>query len=174
MRCRGRRLPPSHRHELGQRARAALEAVLRFAVHEDVQIAVLRVQDKELAIGIGLRVDRGQPQRMPGEPAEADVGEPGFLEFDDDGGVVQRRAEGAVRREDLGGVQPGVEAEFAQERGEQAVQLVAESAAAPVHDLVEERVFGQVDRLAEMHAEVLERDRGQVPLLQEAQSGNVR
>ena len=63
-----------------------------------------------------------------------------------------------------------METQSAQQRGEQPVQLVAESAAPAHHDLVEQRVVVEEDRLSRMDTQILEGDAEQVRHLQPTQS----
>ena len=68
-----------------------------------------------------------------------------------------------------GGEHRHVVPEVPQQQREGAVELVAEAAAAPGHDLVDESGLVERDRLAEMDAQVLERHRRQVPAHQRGQ-----
>ena len=84
--------------------------------------------------------------------------------------MVERRAEPAravhLRRQVL-----DPEPERPEQGGERPVQLVAEAATVSVDHLGDEGVLVEHDRLAEVDAEVLERDGPQVPLVQVGERG---
>ncbi len=86
--------------------------------------------------------------------------------------MVERRP-GHRPVEHAGGEQGHPVAERGEQRGERAVEFVAEAAAPPPDHLVEQRAFAQHDRLAEVDGEVLERDGPQVRALQDPQCGEV-
>ncbi len=84
--------------------------------------------------------------------------------------MVERRA-GLGPVEDPGGEQFDAVAEGPQQRGEGTVEFVAEPAAPTPHDLLQQRLRFEHDGLAEVDAEVLERDGVQVRLLEPRQLG---
>ena len=83
--------------------------------------------------------------------------------------MIEVRAEGAVRPRHAGREHGDLEAERAQQRREEPVELVAEAAAPPRHDLVEQGLVVEHDRLVGVDAEVLEGDRLEMGDLQGAQ-----
>jgi len=107
------------------------------------------------------------------ESTEADIDEPGFIEVDLEHQMIEWRTE-PDRGVYPGGVQGDVVAESGEQEGETAVELVTEAPAAPVHDLVDEGCLFQRERLAQVNAEVLERNRPQMPELEIAQRVGVR
>ena len=94
--------------------------------------------------------------------AVADVDEPRLVEVDAQSEVVVLVALAAVAVQHLGREQRHGIAERLEQLGEEAVQLVAEAAAAAAHDLVPDRVELHRDRDAGDDVEVLERHREQV------------
>ena len=83
--------------------------------------------------------------------------------------MVVVRAEVAGRASHAGREHGDVEAQGAQQGGEEAVELVAEAAPAARHDLLEEGLVVQSDRLSPMNAQVFERDGNQVRQVQPPQ-----
>jgi hypothetical protein len=86
--------------------------------------------------------------------------------------VVEWRPEPVIaenpRRE-----QPDVEAQRAEQQGERPVELVAEAAPPPGDDLADQVVRLQRDGLAQVNAQVLERDRQQMSQVQRTQGSVV-
>src|ERR1019366_3265130 len=83
--------------------------------------------------------------------------------------MVERRAEAAGFSGDFRGEHGDAEAEIAQERAEEAVQFVAEAAAAAGDDLVEERRFVERELPAQVDVEVLEWNRVEMRQMQAPQ-----
>src|ERR1022692_4955968 len=83
--------------------------------------------------------------------------------------MVERRAEAAGFSGDFRGEHGDAEAEIAQERAEEAVQFVAEAAAAAGDDLVEERRFVERELPAQVDIEVLEWNRVEMGQMQAPQ-----
>ena len=146
--------------EIGERARLEREAVLRRPVaahispHQDAMIAV---RDDEIG-GAALRLIGGlvETHGQTESIAEADIGEPGFIEIDVERQVIELGAEAAGRAGDFGGEHLNAKAQFAQERAEEAVQFVAEAAAAAGNDLVEEHVVVEREPPAQVDVQILE------------------
>ena len=169
-------MPPAARLEVRQRARAPVEPVLRLAIPEHVHIPGLGVDDSEGSAGILLVAAILQAQRVVAEPPEADVGQPRLGPLDPKSHVVIGNAEARLT-DDSGLEQRHLISERAQQPGESAVQLIAEAASAPPHQLVDQRSLVQDDRLPQVDAQVLERDGAEVAQVQVAQgvvSGVVR
>ncbi len=83
--------------------------------------------------------------------------------------MIELGAEAAARAPDAGREHGHLEAQRAQQRGEKAVQLVAEAAAPPHDDLVEQRSLVEHDRPAQPNVQVLEGNRQQVRQVQRPQ-----
>jgi len=99
-----------------------------------------------------------EEQRVNAVTAEPDVDEPGAARVGcvhDQRHVVERRPGPAVAV-DPGGHSLDLCAQGLQHEGEGPVELVAEAAAPPVHDLVDQDVLGQGDRLGQVDAQVFE------------------
>src|SRR3569833_3727383 len=165
VRLRRAAVPPAPGLEVTERAGPRLQAILRRAVLEHVEVALGRLGDPEDAAWIVLVITLVEPQRVVRVTAEADVGAPRPGPY---GEVVVRHA-APVAGERAGGRQLDLEAERRQQRREGAAQLVAEPAAAPVDDLGDQRLGLQDDVLAEVDAQVLEGHRAQMTQVQVAQ-----
>lgn len=87
-----RRLPPARGDEVAQLTSAGFDQADRVAVPADLPIAFRRRQHHELALVVLLRLGAAQPQRVPGVPAESDVGQPWLRQVDPQYEVVERRA----------------------------------------------------------------------------------
>ncbi|GAA1257075.1 hypothetical protein GCM10009665_54350 [Kitasatospora nipponensis] len=129
--------------------------------------------DGEGAGRVLLAVAAVQAQRHGGEPTEAHVHQPRLVQFHAQAQVVEQRA-GHPLVDDPGGQQFDPVAERAEQRGERAVEFVAEAAAPVVDQLGDQGLGVQHDRLAEPHAQVLERYGPQVRPLQGPQPRQVR
>jgi hypothetical protein len=115
--------------------------------------------------GIGLVTAEVQPQRLLGEPAEADIDQPRFRQLHPQRHVVERVARLPVLAEHARRQPADPEAERGQQGGEGAVQLVTEATTPVPHQLGDQRGLVQHDRLAEVDAQVLERHRVHVRVL---------
>jgi hypothetical protein len=106
--------------------------------------------------------------------AEADVDQPRSraAKVDAQGEVIERWPQ-PVGAEDAGGQEGHPEAQGGQEGREGAIEFIAEPPAAPLDELVDQRLRVEDDRLAEVDAEVLERHREQVAQLQLPEGGGV-
>src|SRR6185369_5294088 len=102
--------------------------------------------------------------------AEADVGEPALAaRADQQRHVIELGRGRAVGAGHARGEHLDLEAEGAEKRGEGAVQLVAEAAAALGDDLVEDALLVRNDLAAEVDVEVLEGDGEEVALVEGAE-----
>jgi hypothetical protein len=168
-------LPPAGRAEVGLRTHPAFDAVLGLAVAQNVDIAVVGVDEEELAGRIILVVPALEQQRVHAVAAEADVDQPGAGAVGgahDQGHVVEGDAELAVAVDP--GRDPGdLAVKALQEQGERPVELVADAAAGPVHDLVDQIKGGHGDRLVQVHAQVLERHHQLVGPVQDVQGHRI-
>jgi hypothetical protein len=176
VRRRGGALPPAGRLEVGQFARALFEPILRFAVAQDVEVALGGLGQPEHTARVPLVRAGVVRQRVVAVPAEPDVGEPPFAPR-----VLNAQRQVVVRRPDLAvlavhacGEQGDAVTEGGQERGEGAVEFVAETAAPGADDLVDQGAGLRHDVLAEVDRQVLERHGPQVAQLQPAQRLRVR
>ena len=138
-------------------------------------------------VGATERVGEGgvgsERHRIAEAVAVAHVDEPRLVEVDAQREVVVVVALAAVGVDHLGREHRDAVAQRSEQPGEEPVQLVAEAAAATVHDLVEDRVGLHRDRDAPDDVEVLERHGEEVRdlelgegrgRLREAQAGQVR
>lgn len=118
--------------------------------------AVRCTTEAEVTRRIALDLRGVEAQRSQERAPEAHVGQAwSVVGVHVQGEVAERDAVGPdLRREQL-----DLEAERSQQRGERAVELVAETATPSHRQLVDQRVLVQHDRLPEMDAEVLERHR---------------
>lgn len=107
--------------------------------------------------------------------AETDVGEPRTASVGrehDQGEMVKRRPEVAVSVHPCGYPSHPSSERFKQKR-EQAVELVTKPAAIAPDDLLDQIILGQRDRLAQVDAQVLERDCLLMGAVQAPQPGRV-
>ncbi len=175
VRPRGGLLPPAGRDEVPEHSFPPFKPVLRLPVLQHVHVPVLRVGEQEPAGRVALVLPALEQQREGGVAAEADVGQPGAAVVGgvhDQGQVVERRPQAAVPVHP-GGDPANLEAERLEQQRERPVQLVTESASAPDHDLVDQVVRAQRDRLGQVDAQVLERHRHLVRPVQRAQRRRV-
>ena len=168
-------LPPAGGLEFGQLAGPALDPVLGLAVLGYLDVAFGGVVELEGPGPVGLRTALVEQQRIVAVAAEADVGQPrpaAVGRGHDQRQVVERRPEPVLSLHPRGDPADRAADRLEQQR-ERAVELVAEAAAPPGDDLVEQVSLGQRDRLGKMDAQVLERHRPLMRPVQFAQRGRV-
>ena len=137
------------------------------AAFEDEALAV--GADAVGALTLPLLAPLVEQQRLAERVAEAHVGEPPLVEVDDERHVVELRPEAAARARDPGRDHQDLEAERAQQGGEQPVEFVAEAAAPVRDDLLEQPLVFEHDGLPGVDAQVLEGDGVKVCDVQGAQ-----
>jgi hypothetical protein len=85
-------MPPAGRDELRQRSRPGVDPELRLPVEQHVEVPVRRPDEPHRPSRILVSLVDGELHRTCDEPAEPDIGEPGFVEVDPEGQVVVGRA----------------------------------------------------------------------------------
>src|ERR1700694_1443922 len=165
VRPRRRLMPPAGGFEVGKASGSRLEAVLRLTIHEDVEIAVVPGLYLERPARVDLvRADR-QAQRVVAVLTEADIDKPWLSEVNPKSHVIVRWPE-PVATDNPGGQHRDAVTERCQQHAEPAVELVTESAPAPMHEFVQQCLWVEDDGLAQVDAQVLEGHREQVALVQ--------
>ena len=160
-------LPEAGGPEVGQPIWPRVQPILRLAALEHVNVRT-DIVDVEPAGRIVLRLAGVQPERLRGELPESDIDQIGPIQRHPDRHVIERRAV-ALRTVHPRLQQLDAIAEMAEQCPEETVEFVAEAAATAYHDLLEELILVQDDRLAQMDAEVLERHGAQMRSLQQPQ-----
>ncbi len=168
-------LPPARRDAVSQRPPPRLETVLGPAVLQHVDVSRVGIGEPEPPGRIVLVIPGFQQQRIVAVTAEAHVGEPRPAAVGrayDERQMIERRAQVGLPVYPGGG--PGhLRAERLKQQRERPVELVAEAAAAPAHDLVDQVALIQRDRLGQVNAQVLERHCQLVRAVQRAQARRV-
>jgi cell pole-organizing protein PopZ len=144
------------------------EAVLGRAVLHHIEVAVPGVEDTKRATWVGLVRALVESEWVVTVAPESHVDEPRFGRLDVKREMVEGRTEHGTA-EDLRRQQRDLEAEGAEQGREQPVALVAEPTSPAFDDLLEERDLVESHGLAEVDAQVLERDREEMAQLDFAQ-----
>jgi hypothetical protein len=158
-------MPPARWHEVSQTAGPQLDPVLRPPISDDSTSLSAASATWNSPAGSRLRSAIVECYRQDAVVTEADIDNPRPWCVHPQHQMVEGRAQPG-RAEHPGRQQGYVESKSTQEQGEGAVQFVAEPASPPTDEFAEQWPLLQLDRLVQMNAEILERDRHQVSLVE--------